>query len=152
MRYQIVEKIPNFSAASCKPKVFSDRSVIHWTKQIFNKNESYCELLFDPILLNSICIWKLLSTCYIVWVGWKSSCWFGVPRVPKTMVTEVNGDEIENANKLPNQGMVRNDDCVWMENGEHLNVMISITDCRFLNLGTLILFWRSRQLSPLFPV
>jgi hypothetical protein len=37
-------------------------------------------------------------------------------------------------------------------NGEHLNVMISITDCRFLNLGTLILFWRPRQLSPLFPV
>ena len=39
----------------------------------------------------------------------------GYYRVPKTMVTEVNGDKIEYVDKMPNLGIVRNDGCVWME-------------------------------------
>ena len=39
----------------------------------------------------------------------------GYYRVPLSMVTEVNGDKIEYKDKLPQQGIVRNDLCSWVE-------------------------------------
>ena len=39
----------------------------------------------------------------------------GYYRVPKPMVTTVEGDKIEYSDKMPNKGIVRNDQCVWME-------------------------------------
>jgi len=46
--------------------------------------------------------------------------WEGIPvrglgyyRVPKPMVTELNGDKIEYADKMPNTGIYRDDSCVW---------------------------------------
>merc|ERR1711892_827897 len=46
--------------------------------------------------------------------------WDGIPvrglgyyRVPKPMVTELNGDKIEYADKMPNTGIYRDDSCVW---------------------------------------
>ena len=39
----------------------------------------------------------------------------GYFRVPKTMITTVEGDKIEFADKMPNQGIVRNEQCAWVE-------------------------------------
>merc|ERR1712013_586049 len=48
------------------------------------------------------------------WEG-NPSAGLGYYRVPKTMVTEVNGDKIEYEDKMPNTGIVRNDRCSWVE-------------------------------------
>ena len=39
----------------------------------------------------------------------------GYYRVPKPMVTEVNGDKIPYQDKMPNKGIFRNDQCSWEE-------------------------------------
>ena len=46
--------------------------------------------------------------------------WDGIPvrgigyyRVPKPMVTEINGDKIEYADKMPNTGIYRDETCAW---------------------------------------
>ena len=38
----------------------------------------------------------------------------GYYRVPKPMVTELNGDKIEFVDKMPNTGVVRNENCTWV--------------------------------------
>ena len=40
----------------------------------------------------------------------------GYYRVPKPMVTELNGDKIEYADKMPNTGLYRDDTCQWNDN------------------------------------
>ena len=46
--------------------------------------------------------WHHYSWCWL-WVGWNSSCWFGVPRVPKTMV---NAGEIWRSSFGSTQGSI----------------------------------------------
>ena len=40
----------------------------------------------------------------------------GYYRVPKPMITELNGDRIEYADKMPNTGLFRDDTCAWNAN------------------------------------
>merc|ERR1712223_287239 len=70
----------------------------------------------------------------------------GYYRVPKTMVTEINGDKIEYIDKLPNTGIVRNDDCVWNEKW-HAYKCHDINH-RLLILESLDIDTLDRRLSP----
>ena len=79
------------------------------------------------------------------WEG-NPSAGLGYYRVPKTMVTEVDGSKIEYVDKLPNQGIVRNDQCTWMT-GWHAYKCHGINH-RLLILESLDIDTLDRRLSP----
>ena len=74
------------------------------------------------------------------------SAGLGYYRVPNTMTTEVNGDKIEYADKMPNTGIVRNDQCQWI-NEWHAYKCHGINH-RLLILESLDIDTLDRRLSP----
>ena len=74
------------------------------------------------------------------------SAGLGYYRVPNTMTTEVNGDKIEYADKMPNKGIVRNDQCQWI-NEWHAYKCHGINH-RLLILESLDIDTLDRRLSP----
>jgi len=70
----------------------------------------------------------------------------GYYRVPKTMITTVDGDKIEYEDKMPNTGIVRNDQCTWVE-AWHAYKCHGI-DHRLLILESMDIDTLDRRLSP----
>jgi len=70
----------------------------------------------------------------------------GYYRVPKTMITTAGGDKIEYTDKMPNTGIVRNDQCTWMEKWQAYKC--HGIDHRLLIIESMDIDTLDRRLSP----
>ena len=119
MQFPIISKGTRFVNVDQSSKIWMDRPL---DKLVVNEHcvDMHCDglkkaLLIDTdgkIIGNDIPGTIIADSGY-QWEG-NPTAGLGYYRVPKSMVTEVNGDKIEFADKMPNTGIVRNDQCEWV--------------------------------------
>jgi len=120
MQFPIIATGTKFINVADSSKIWMDRPII---KLVSNEHcvDMHCDGLKKALLIDTDGEvigdgepGTIIADSAYEWEG-NPSAGLGYYRVPKTMVTEVNGDKIEYEDKMPNTGIVRNDRCSWVE-------------------------------------
>ena len=121
MQFPIITKGTKFINVADSSKIWMDRPLI---KLVVNEHcvDMHCDGLKKALLIDTDgkvigddLPGTIIADSAYEWEG-NPSAGLGNYRIPKTMVTEVNGDKIEYTDKMPNTGIVRNEQCMWVEN------------------------------------
>ena len=120
MQFPIISKDIKFINVEENSKIWMDRPLM---KLVVNEHcvDMHCDGLKKALLIDTDGSvigndkpGTIISDSSYEWEK-DPSAGLGYYRIPLTMVTEVNGDKIEYEDKMPKLGIVRNDQCVWME-------------------------------------
>ena len=151
MQFPIFAQNTNFINVADSNKVWMDRPII---KLVVNEHcvDMHCDGLKKGILVDEDGSFigngnpgTIIPDSAFEWEG-NPSAGLGYYRVPTSMTTDVNGNKIEVADKLPRTGIVRNDQCTWM-NEWHAYKCHGINH-RLLILESLDIDTLDRRLSP----
>ena len=120
MQFPIIAKGTKFVNVAESSKIWMDRPL---TSLVVNEHcvDMHCDGLKKALLIDTDgkiigddIPGTIIADAAYEWEG-NPSAGLGYYRVPKTAYTEVNGDKIEFVDKMPNTGIVRNEQCVWVE-------------------------------------
>ena len=152
MQFPIFAQNTRFVNVGDDNKVWMDRPIM---KLVVNEHcvDMHCDGLKKALLVDMDGTFlddgsgagTIIPDSAFEWEG-NPSAGLGYYRVPKTMTTDVNGDKIEYVDKLPLKGIVRNDQCTWM-NGWHAYKCHGINH-RLMILESLDIDTLDRRLSP----
>jgi hypothetical protein len=120
MQFPIFAAGTKFVNVAESSKIWMDRPII---KLVSNEHcvDMHCDGLKKALLVDTDgqiigdgIPGTIIADSAYEWEG-NPSAGLGYYRVPKPMVTEINGDKIEYEDKMPNTGIVRNEQCSWVE-------------------------------------
>ena len=151
MQFPIISTGTKFVNVAESSRVWMDRPIM---KLVVNEHcvDMHCDGLKKALLIDTDgqiigdgIPGTIIADAAYEWEG-NPSAGLGYYRVPKTMVTTVSGDKIEYEDKLPNTGIVRNEQCTWVE--EWHAYKCHGLDHRLLIIESMDIDTLDRRLSP----
>ena len=120
MQFPIITQGTKFVNVADSSRIYMDRPI---DKLVSNEHcvDMHCDGLKKALLIDTDgkvigddVPGTIIADAAYQWEG-NPTAGLGYYRVPKTMTTDVNGNKIEVEDKLPYTGIVRNEQCSWVE-------------------------------------